>query len=75
MFTAFFTKNAVTDFTSAKTSDVSRFTAYFNTMLENGVYLPPSQFEACFLSAAHTREDLDKTINAARESFAGVAST
>lgn len=73
MFTAFFTSNPVTDFTSAKTSDVSKFTAYFNSMLENGVYLPPSQFEACFLSAAHTREDLDKTINAARESFAGVA--
>lgn len=75
MFTVFFTDETVTDFTSAKTSDVGRFTAYFNTMLENGVYLPPSQFEACFLSAAHTREDLDQTITAAREAFAKVASS
>lgn len=65
MFTLFFTKGPVTDFDSAKTSDTDKFASYFRSMLEQGVYLPPSQFEACFISAAHTREDLDKTIEAA----------
>jgi len=64
MFTIFFTGENVTDFTSAKTSDTKLFARYFNLMLERGVYLPPSQFEACFVSAAHTRKQLDKTIKA-----------
>ena len=64
MFTLFFTDHQVTDFDSAKTSDTDAFTRYFNRMLESGVYLPPSQFEACFVSAAHTRDDLDATIKA-----------
>ncbi|HVF47427.1 MAG TPA: aminotransferase class III-fold pyridoxal phosphate-dependent enzyme, partial [Pyrinomonadaceae bacterium] len=64
MFTLFFTCDAVMDFDSAKTSDKTAFTAYFNRTLENGIYLPPSQFEACFVSAAHSREDLDTTIKA-----------
>ena len=64
MFTLFFTAERVVDFDTAKTSDTAAFTAYFNKMLEAGIYLPPSQFEACFVSAAHTREDMDKTINA-----------
>jgi len=64
MFTLFFTGEAVTDFDSAKTSDTAAFAAYFNRMLENGIYLPPSQFEACFVSAAHTAADLDATIEA-----------
>jgi glutamate-1-semialdehyde 2,1-aminomutase len=62
MFTLFFTPSEVTDFDSAKTSDTQLFTDYFNRMLENGVYLPPSQFEACFVSAAHDKQDLDETI-------------
>jgi glutamate-1-semialdehyde 2,1-aminomutase len=69
MFTLFFTGEKVTDFESAKTSNTAAFTAYFKRMLESGVYLPPSQFEACFVSAAHTREDLDKTIEAARNAL------
>jgi glutamate-1-semialdehyde 2,1-aminomutase len=69
MFTLFFTDQAVTDFTSAKTSDTAKFAGYFNAMLENGVYLPPSQFEACFISAAHDRQDLDRTIAAVRSSI------
>jgi glutamate-1-semialdehyde 2,1-aminomutase len=69
MFTLFFTDQPVVDFDSAKTSDTKLFTAYFNQMLESGIYLPPSQFEACFVSAAHTREDLDKTIYASRKSL------
>ena len=62
MFTLFFTGEKVTDFDSAKTSDTGKFAKYFNSMLENGIYLPPSQFEACFVSATHTKKDLDKTI-------------
>ncbi len=64
MFTLFFTEKKVTDFDSAKTSDTSKFAKYFNSMLESGIYLPPSQFEACFISAAHTKKDFDKTIEA-----------
>jgi glutamate-1-semialdehyde 2,1-aminomutase len=64
MFTMFFTDQPVRDFTSAKTSDTKVFARYFGLMLEKGVYLPPSQFEACFVSAAHNRTDLDKTIRA-----------
>jgi glutamate-1-semialdehyde 2,1-aminomutase len=69
MFTLFFTGDRVFDFGSAKRSDTAAFTSYFNRMLERGIYLPPSQFEACFVSAAHNREDLDKTIEAASESL------
>ncbi len=69
MFTLFFTGEEVTDFDSAKTSDTAKFTNYFGRMLEQGIYLPPSQFEACFVSGAHTREDLDKTIVANRISL------
>jgi glutamate-1-semialdehyde 2,1-aminomutase len=65
MFTLFFNRGPVTDFSSAKTSDTDKFASYFRSMLENGVYLPPSQFEACFISAAHSRQDLDKTIESA----------
>ncbi|MDQ3320995.1 MAG: glutamate-1-semialdehyde 2,1-aminomutase [Acidobacteriota bacterium] len=64
MFTMFFTNQKVIDFTSAKTSDTKLFAKYFGSMLERGVYLPPSQFEACFVSAAHSKKHLDKTIKA-----------
>ncbi len=64
MFTLFFTDENVTDFDSAKTSDTEKFAKYFNAMLEAGIYLPPSQFEACFISAVHTKKDFDKTISA-----------
>ena len=66
MFTMFFTDKAVTDFASAKTSDTQTFARYFNRMLEGGVYLPPSQFEACFVSAAHDERDFAQTIEAHR---------
>jgi glutamate-1-semialdehyde 2,1-aminomutase len=65
MFTLFFTKGPVTDFDSAKSSDTDKFASFFRSILKAGIYLPPSQFEACFISAAHTRQDLDKTIEAA----------
>lgn len=64
MFTMFFSGEPVTDFASAKTSDTKLFALYFNRMLERGVYLPPSQFEACFVSAAHAKTDFDRTIKA-----------
>ncbi len=64
MFTLFFTSDVVTDFDSAKTSDTAKFKSYFGRMLDNGVYLPPSQFEACFTSSAHQKEDLDRTLTA-----------
>ncbi|HXG85239.1 MAG TPA: glutamate-1-semialdehyde 2,1-aminomutase [Pyrinomonadaceae bacterium] len=69
MFTMFFTDQPVTDFTSAKTSDTKLFARYFGSMLESGVYLPPSQFEACFVSAAHSKKYLDKTIEASYNSL------
>jgi glutamate-1-semialdehyde 2,1-aminomutase len=69
MFTLFFTDEKVVDFDSAKTSDTKLFAAYFNQMLESGIYLPPSQFEACFVSAAHTKRDFDKTIEAIRSAL------
>ena len=72
MFTLFFTGRNVSDFESAKTSDTTAFSTYFNLMLENGVYLPPSQFEACFISIALTEPDLNKTIDAVRKSFANI---
>lgn len=72
MFTLFFTGEEVTDFTTAKLSDTAKFGAYFQSMLENGVYLPPAQFEACFVSAVHDRESLDTTIAACRTSLKAV---
>jgi glutamate-1-semialdehyde 2,1-aminomutase len=64
MLTLFFTDSKVVDFDTAKLSDTAKFTKYFNSMLESGVYLPPSQYEAWFVSAAHSQEDLDVTISA-----------
>jgi glutamate-1-semialdehyde 2,1-aminomutase len=72
MFTGFFTDRKVKDFASAKTSDTNRFGRYFLSMLKNGVNLAPSQFEAAFLSLAHTKADINKTIEAARKSLKGL---
>ncbi|HVO82351.1 MAG TPA: glutamate-1-semialdehyde 2,1-aminomutase [Terriglobales bacterium] len=74
MFTWFFTPGPVTDWNSAAKSDTEAFGRFFRAMLENGVYLPPSQFEAAFLSAAHAEEDLQQTIAAAKQAFAAVVS-
>ena len=70
MLTWFFTSEDVTDYESAKTSDTAKFGRFFHSMLERGVYLPPSQFEAMFVSAAHTDEDIARTVAAAKASFA-----
>ena len=69
MFTWFFTGDPVTDWDSAAKSDTAAFGRFFRGMLDAGIYLPPSQFEAAFLGAAHTEEDVDKTIAATRSAF------
>ncbi|HSB34777.1 MAG TPA: glutamate-1-semialdehyde 2,1-aminomutase, partial [Nitrospirota bacterium] len=69
MFTGFFTEQKVKDFASAKTSDTARFGRFFLSMLKNGVNLAPSQFEAAFMSLAHTKADIGKTVEAARKSL------
>lgn len=72
MFSAFFTEVPVRDYLSACTSNVEKFAAYFRGMLEKGVYLAPSQFEAVFLSTAHTDVDIDYTLEQARAVFAAL---
>jgi glutamate-1-semialdehyde 2,1-aminomutase len=69
MLTLFFTDQNVVDFDTAKLSDTKKFAGYFNQMLESGIYLPPSQFEAWFVSIAHIKFDLDKTINATHKAL------
>jgi glutamate-1-semialdehyde 2,1-aminomutase len=69
MLTSFFTQEPVVDWNSAKKSDTKRYGLFFHGMLEQGIYLAPSQFEAAFLSTAHTSADIEKTIRAARVAF------
>jgi glutamate-1-semialdehyde 2,1-aminomutase len=69
MMTWFFTAIDVTDYGSAKLSDTVRFGRFFHAMLDRGIYLPPSQFEALFVSTAHTEADIERTVDAARQSF------
>jgi glutamate-1-semialdehyde 2,1-aminomutase len=70
MWTWFFTDGAVTDYDSAAKSDTRRFGVFHRAMLEAGVWLPPSQFEAAFLSTAHTEINIKRTVEAAREALA-----
>ena len=72
MFTWFFAPGPVTDWNSAAKSDTEAFGRFFRTLLESGVYLPPSQFEAAFMGAAHTEHDVQQTIAAAKRAFAMV---
>jgi glutamate-1-semialdehyde 2,1-aminomutase len=72
MFTFFFTDQPVTDWDSAKRSDTAAFGRFFHAMLERGVYLAPSQFEAGFVSAAHSEKDIAMTVDATRDYFAVV---
>jgi glutamate-1-semialdehyde 2,1-aminomutase len=69
MLTTFFTPNPVVDWTTAKQSDTKRYGQFFHHMLEQGVYLAPSQFEAAFLSTAHSIQDIERTIRAAHIAF------
>lgn len=67
MFTFFFTGHPVTDWDSAKTADTGRFKSFFHHLLDRGIYLPPSQFEAAFVSAAHDDAAIEETVAAIRE--------
>jgi len=69
MFTWFFNPGPVTNWDSASKSDTAAFGRFFRAMLDSGIYLPPSQFEAAFLSARHSQEDISRTIEAAKEAF------
>jgi glutamate-1-semialdehyde 2,1-aminomutase len=72
MLTLFFSEGAVTDFETAIRSDTRRHASFFRSMLERGVHLPPSQYEAWFVSLAHRSADIDRTLEAARESLARI---
>lgn len=74
MFTLFFTSVPVTDYATARLADTERYARYFRGMMERGVYLPPSQFEACMLSLAHTVGDIEETLAAAEAALAGLGS-
>ena len=67
LFCTFFTEREVVDYASAKTSDTKRYRRFFHAMLEQGVYLAPSQFEVGFVSLAHTEQDIEQTLRAAAE--------
>jgi glutamate-1-semialdehyde 2,1-aminomutase len=69
MFCTFFTTQPVTDYASASTSDISRFRRYFHALLDAGIYVAPSQFEAGFVSTAHTDDDIERTIAASYQAF------
>jgi glutamate-1-semialdehyde 2,1-aminomutase len=69
MFCTYFTDRDVIDYASAKTADTAKFSMFFSGMLKRGIYIAPSQFEAGFISTAHTENDIEKTAKAAYESF------
>ena len=69
MFTCFFTSDPVTDYASAKRSDAVKFACFFRSLLQGGVYFPPSQFEAAFVSTAHSEADVTLTLAAAAKAF------
>ena len=73
MWTLFFTRDPVVDLDSAKLADTAAYARFFHAMLERGIYLPPSQFEAAFISLAHSKADIEQTIAAARESLDAAA--
>jgi glutamate-1-semialdehyde 2,1-aminomutase len=73
MLTVFFCEGPVTDYESAKRSDTRLFGRFFHALLERGVYLPPAQFEAAFVSLAHGEREVEETLRAAAEAFRAVA--
>jgi glutamate-1-semialdehyde 2,1-aminomutase len=72
MFCGYFTDQPVQNLADALRSDRARFAKYFHAMLEEGIYLAPSQFEAGFISLAHTAGDIEKTVRAARKAMKGL---
>jgi glutamate-1-semialdehyde 2,1-aminomutase len=75
LYQIFFTKENVIDYACAKHSDAAMFTAYFHELLKQGVFIPPSQYETCFVSTAHTQEDLKFTLNAFGKALAAASKT
>jgi glutamate-1-semialdehyde 2,1-aminomutase len=73
MGSLFFGEHPVTDFASAKASNAEKFKGYYAKMLEQGIYLAPSAFEACFVSTAHDEKSIQKTIDSAAKSFGSLA--
>jgi len=74
MFTLFFTDAPVTDYASAKRSNAERYARFFQSMLDRGVYVPPSQFESCFVSFAHMEREITETLEAAEAAFGEIGS-
>jgi glutamate-1-semialdehyde 2,1-aminomutase len=74
MFTVFFASSPVTDYESARRSNSAAFAQFFRSLLSHGVYFPPSQYEAAFVSAAHSREDIEQTLDTAQAAFEAAAS-
>jgi glutamate-1-semialdehyde 2,1-aminomutase len=74
MLTVFFTEHSVTTLPEAEGSDTQRYAAFFHAMLERGVYLPPSQFEAWMISSTHDGLILEQTIETARQALQEIAS-
>ena len=72
MFCSYFTDANVINYKTAKTSDTTRFAKFFSSMLRKGIYLAPSQFEAGFISLAHTEKDIEQTVRAAYDSFLAI---
>ncbi|MDP2936955.1 MAG: glutamate-1-semialdehyde 2,1-aminomutase [Dehalococcoidia bacterium] len=72
MFTTFFTDQPISSYATVKTSNTRLYSSYFHAMLEEGVYFAPSQFEASFVSLAHSQEDLEITVETARKAFQGI---
>jgi glutamate-1-semialdehyde 2,1-aminomutase len=75
MFGFFFHPGPVRNFAEARKAEGERFRRFFSAMLEQGVYLPPSPYEACFVSLAHRPADIERTLEAAREAMRRVART
>jgi len=73
MFTVFFNDREICDFAAVQTSDTQRFGKFFNCLLESGIYLAPSQYEACFVSTAHTAEIVKETVEKAARAFQSAA--
>ena len=73
LFTVFFSREEVSDYDSALRSDTKKYGKFFWSMLELGVYMPPSQFEACFVSLAHTEPDVERTLQATEKALASLA--
>jgi len=69
MWTTFFAAEPVTDWTTANNCDREQYARFFHAILDEGVYLAPSQFEAAFVSAAHTEKIIDMTVEAAEKAF------